>query len=202
MWYESTKDVYHVHDRREDLDTLYDWIKDPKGEEIPPIRVHLEDDPIIIAIANGKSPDTGLAIVTDDVRLCRDVYNTTKLWVVRIPVKWYYLSVYYGDGDDPWLETCQSRFPMLKWETIQDTGSIESYEEIGFRDGLPIDRPVERKFRMLRPSHRGLRRSREPAEKAGEVLADWKPYGFPEDYLFSSHHFLLRRKHPYRRGMA
>jgi hypothetical protein len=204
FWYESTKDTPNVGERREDLDLLMDWVKTPAEQRgfIPPISTVIEDDPVIIRQASLKRPDAGLAIVTDDVRLCRDVYNHTKIWVCRIPVKWYYMSTYYGDGDDPWLEILTKRFPFNEWETIHDTGSIETYEEVGFRDGLPIDRPCERKLRLTRPSFSQGKRKREPREEAGEVLADWKPWNFPEEYCFTPGHFLTRKRHPYNRGFA
>jgi hypothetical protein len=202
QWYETTKDTCNVLEDRGDLQKLLDWVKSgAKG--LAPVRTIIEDDPIIIKEASLKQPDTGLAIVTDDVRLCRDTYNHTKLMVCRVPVAWYYLSVYYGEGDEPWLAKLRLRFPFVEWETIQDTGSIESYAEIGFRDGLPIDRPIERRFFLWRRSFGpNLKRIREKAEEAGELAGDWEPHGFPEEYTFSPGHFLQRKKHPYRRGLA
>jgi len=203
LWYESTKDEDVVKPERQDLESLLEWVKGPHLDKPPPNRAVIEDDPVIIKEVSLLDPTIGVCIVTDDIRLCRDVYNHTKTWVVRVPVKWYYMSVYYGEGDDPWLADCARRFPSQEWKTIQDTGSIESYEEIGFRDGLPIDRPVERKFRITRPSfNKKLIRKREPPEHAGEVLADWKPWNFPEDYLFGPNYLIKRQKHPYRRGWA
>jgi hypothetical protein len=204
MWYQATLDEDVVKRERPDLERLLEWVKSGRTDELPPNRAVIEDDPVIIKQVSMMRPNQAVCIVTDDVRLCRDVYNYTKAWVVRVPVKWYYMSVYYGEGDDPWLAECAKRFPSQEWETIQDTGSIEAYEEIGFRDGLPIDRPVERKLRMLRPSYkaRTLARVREPAETAGEVVADWKPWNFPEDYLFGPNYLVKRHKHPYRRGWA
>jgi hypothetical protein len=203
MWYQTTKDEDVVKPERPDLERLLEWVKGSHLDTLPPNRAVIEDDPVIIKEVSMKPPTVGVCIVTDDVRLCRDVYNYTKTWVVRVPVKWYYMSVYYGEGDMPWLADCAKRFPSQEWETIEDTGSIESYEEIGFRDGLPIDRPVERKFRLTRVSFDGNnKRKREPAETAGEVLADWKPWNFPEDYLFGPNYLIKRAKHPYRRGWA
>jgi hypothetical protein len=201
-WYEETRDTTDILRNEGDYGTLLNWIKDPERGGIPPIRSIIEDDPVIISIAKMKPPTAGLAIVSDDIRLCRDVYNQTKIWVCRVPVKWYYMSVYYGEGDEPWIAALNRRFPFLEWETILDEGSVETYGEIGFRDGLPIDRPCERKFRLTRNAFHGHKRRFEPRETAGTVLADWKPYNFPEDYIFSPGHFLTRKKHPYRRGFA
>jgi hypothetical protein len=200
-WFETEVDTYHVYHNKGNLDSLYAWLKNQEGGP-PPVRVDLEDDPIILEECKEFDADTGICLVTDDIKLCRNLYNNTKLWVCRVPVLWYYMSVYYGEGDNPWESSCKTRFPFLKWITIQDTGSIESYEEIGFRDGLPIDRPCERPFRMRTSSITGTTRKRIPREEAGTVLADWKPWNFPEDYIFSPSHFLTRKKHPYRRGWA
>jgi len=202
-WFEQTRDTQDDLETTEEFDILYTWIKGDPANTNPPSRRLVNDDDFIIKEIV-ESPDTdAFCIVTDDIRLCREAYQSTKKWICRVPVKWYYMSLYFGDDDEPWLAMLQPRFNFYSWKTILDTGSIESYEETGFRDGSMIQRPIGRPFDMTKPSFKNSRRIRAASDKP-EIEEDfeWTPYGFPEGYMFNPGHFLNRKRHPYRRGWA
>ncbi|BCH36623.1 hypothetical protein [Aspergillus fumigatus narnavirus 2] len=201
-WFEPSIDRPDDIETKEEFDLLMDWILSGSDDNPPSTRL-VEDDPFIIREIKTKGSTYGFAVVTDDVRLCRKAYNQTRNWVVRIPVKWYYMAVYYSDNPEPWIDILRERYPFYEWVTLQDTGSIESYEEIGFRDGLPINWPAERPFIITKPSFREGRRVR--AQRTfpdHESDPEWKPYRFPEGYIFAPGHFLQRKRHPFRRGWA
>jgi len=199
-WFEQTRDLPNERETPEEYLLLLDWVKNPIGD--PPRRTLLEDDPFLIREISRSDPNKGFCIVTDDVALCREAYMSTRRWIVRVPTLWYYMDVYYGDSQDPWLVEPRKRYPFVEWETLLDTGSIESYEEIGFRDGLPTMWPAERAFRLDHQSIRNLRRRRARATCPDTIPDKWEPYRFPDGYLFAPGRFLRRNRHPYRRGYA
>jgi len=201
-WFEPTKDEQNDLQTTEEFDSLLEWVKGDTTSGVPPLRRTIDDDPFIIKEIS-LQPTSGFCIVTDDIALCRSAYNETRSWIVRIPCKWYYMAVYYGDDPEPWVNIMNHRFPMFSWKTIMDDGSITSYEEIGFRDGLPILWPAKREFRMTGTSIRDNRRVRVKADNPDpEEDPNWKPYRFPEGYMFAPNQFLGLRRHPIRRGWA
>jgi hypothetical protein len=203
-WFEPTVDRMDDIQTKEEFQQLLDWVKnDPENNPLPSRRA-LDDDPFIIGDIQAGPQEAGYCIITDDIRLCREAFNTTRKWIVRVPVKWYYMDTYYGNGDEPWLERCNRRFPFVEWRTLQDTGSIESYEEIGFRDGEPIEWPAYRPFLMDRPSFRpsGRRIRQRRTEPDVTTDASWEPYRFPDGYIFAPGSLIQRRRHPHRRGWA
>lgn len=201
-WFETTIDRSDIFETKEEYQILLDWVKgDPLHTDLPSRRL-VADDPFIIQRVSQASDTTGFCIITDDISLCREIYAKTHKWVIRVPVKWYYMDLYFGDASEPWLETPRQRYPFLEWETIQDTGSIESYEEIGFRDGRPIEWPAERPLRMESESYRNGRRIRAQRTQPDETPEDWKPYRYPDGCIFAPGTFLQRKRHPYRRGWA
>jgi len=202
-WYQPSMDSPDDLEIKSEFDSLLEWVKGDPLHTNPPSRRIVNDDEFIIKEILMSDETTGFCIITDDIQLCREAYNRTRHWVVRIPVKWYYMNTYYGTGDEPWLKVLKDRYPFYEWVTIQDTGSIESYEEIGFRDGLPILWPAERPFRLTKPSFRNGRRVRiQRTQPDHETDQDWEPYRFPDGYIYASGKFLQRKKHPYRRGWA
>jgi hypothetical protein len=205
-WFEQTKDFGSEfttdEETADEYQRLLDWLSVEDNPEPAPRRL-VEDDPFILREI-GRSPDhSGFAIVTDDIALCREAYFLTRRWVCRIPTDWYYMSLYFGDGDEPWLQSLRDKYPFCEWNTILDEGSISSHEEIAFRDGVPICYPVERRLDMTQVSFRkGKRiyaRSTTPIEREDY---EGRPPGFPQGFLFAPNHFLQRKKHPYRRGWA
>jgi len=203
-WFEQTIDRQDHLDTNEEYESLLAWVKDPNRPESPPSRKLTEDDPFILKQVQSADSSSAFAIVTDDIKLCREAHQSTRKWICRIPVKWYYMDMYFGDGDSPWERELQSSYSMVKWSTILDQGSIESYEELGFRDGTPIRKPVTRPFLMTKPSitSAGKRIRAGTTEVLPEEDYSWRPYRFPDGYLFTRTRLYERRKHPHARGMA
>jgi hypothetical protein len=202
-WFEQTRDAPDDLETTEEFDSLYDWIKGDPANTNPPSRRIVDDDPFIIKEMQLSVPESAFCIVTDDIRLCREAYVSTRRWVLRIPVKWYYMDLYFGDADSPWEKIANERWSMFKWTTIQDTGSIESYEEIGFRDGEMLQWVAERPFRMTSTSFKAQRRIRAQRTQPKVETELWSPYRFPDGFLFApNNRFLEKRRHPFRRGWA
>jgi hypothetical protein len=199
-WFEPTKDEQNDLSSPEEFEGLLEWVKNPVG--VPPKRRTVEDDPFIIREIS-LDPGKGYCIVTDDTNLCRKAYNETRSWIVRIPVKWYYMAMYYQDVAEPWESIVSKKYPFYEWRTILDDGSITSYEEIGFRDGTPKLWPSVREFKMQSASIRNGRRVRVKADEPdSEENPDWKPSMFPEAYIFAPDQFLGKKRHGYRYGWA
>lgn len=171
-WFEQTRDSdTQEFETPEEFLQLLTWIKgDPANTNPPSVRL-LDDDPFIIKTIQSRPSEAAFAIITDDINLCRRAYSLTKKWILRVPTKWYYTVTYFGDGDEPWLTIAKERFPMFTWETIRDEGSIESYEEKGFRDGVMLQEVVTRPFSMTKPSFKNSRRVRVQCSpiKGGEL---------------------------------
>jgi len=203
-WFEQTIDRQDHLDTNEEYESLLNWVRDPNRPEIPPSTKLTEDDPWIIKQIQSADSNSAFCIVTDDVKLCREAHIRTRKWVCRIPAKWYYMSTYFGDGDSPWEARLRKDYPTQSWTTIIDQGSIESYEELGFRDGVPILWPVRRPLVMTQSSitDTGRRRRAGTTEVREEENLLWEPYRFPEGCLFTPRHVFNRRRHPHARGMA
>lgn len=200
FWFEQTRDTPNEREIPEEYNLLLDWVKNPIGS--PPKRTLLEDDPILLREISVADENTAFCIVTDDIQLCREAYMSTRKWIIRVPCLWYYMDIYYGDASEPWLKVPRDRYPFYKWETLLDTGSIEAYEEIGFKDGLPTRWPRERPFNLVQESIRNGRRLRARATSPETLGEPWEPYRFPDGYLFAPGRFLRRNRHPHRRGWA
>jgi hypothetical protein len=203
-WFEQTRDSdTQEFETPEEFELLLTWIKGNPTENNPPSTRILDDDPFIIKEIQLSSLESAFCIITDDVNLCRDAYMRTRKWVLRVPTKWYYTVTYFGDGNSPWEDVAKARWPMFSWQTIQDTGSIESFEEKGFRDGELLQEVAERPFSMTKPSFKNLRRVRQNRSQHEVEAYDWEPYRFPDGYLFAPNgRFLEKRRHPMRRGWA
>jgi len=203
-WFEQTIDRQDHLDNDEEYDSLLKWVLDENRPIQPPSRKLTEDDPWILKQIGASSASSAFCIVTDDVKLCREAYNSTKRWICRVPCKWYYMDTYFGEGDQPWQQRLQKDYPTHQWETIIDQGSIESYEELGFRDGVPILWPVKRPFdlqkRSITVTGKRLRAATTKVEE--EENLQWEPYRFPHGYMFTQNRLFERRKHPHARGMA
>jgi len=200
-WFE-TADLPRGFDEKPELLQLLSWVKDPNRSPVPPARNLIEDDPVILREVS-LSEWTAVAIVTDDWKLCRSVWHTTGKPVCRVPVKWHYVSVYFGDGDEPWLKRLNEMYPQYSWGTVSDSGSIESYEELGFRDGSMIKEPCYRPLvltdRSIRPDGVRVRAACSPFEVEEDF--SWEPTRFPERYLLISTRIVPRKIRPHR-GLA
>jgi len=203
-WFEQTRDAVDDTETTEEFDLLLEWVRSDNVKTTnPPMRRTLSDDPFIVNEIGNSKPEAAFCVVTDDVKLCREAFSTTRRFVIRVPVKWYYMDMYYGTMSEPWLERAKAKFPFHEWATILDTGSIESYEEIGFRDGSPILWPAERPFRMMQVCIKNGRRVRAKATSPDtESNEEWEPYRFPEGYMFVPGYLTMRHRHPVRRGWA
>jgi hypothetical protein len=202
-WFEQTKDSQDLTETPEEFEKLLKWVSDPNRPDMPESTELVEDDPFIIRKARSLPSTAALCIVTDDVALCREIAASTHIWVVRVPVKWYYMNTYFGEGGEPWLDVVKHDYPLYQWETIEDSGSIKSYEEVGFRDGSPLKWPMVRPFSLTQKVWENGHRVRAGASKVPfEEDFEWKPYRFPQGYLFTYSNLPHRRKHPYRRGWA
>jgi hypothetical protein len=202
-WYENTKDSQDLSETPEEFELLFKWVADPERPPAPPSLELVEDDPFIKRIVAALPPGKAVAVVTDDLRLCREIAAETQVWVCRVPVKWYYMSLYFGEGDEPWLRKLSEAYPLYEWQTIEDSGSIKSYEEVGFRDGSPLQWPMVRPFSLTSVSWKSGRRVRSGASKVPyEEDFAWEPQRFPDGFLYTKSNLLQRRKHPYKRGFA
>jgi len=204
-WFSNQFDVGGSITEEKDLKSLLEWVKEPIGPMPIGARSMVEDDPEILNQCRNIGPTIGLCIVTDDRRLCRDVHLQTKNWVCQVPTR--IMWALYGMEDaatgsaEPWVDKLSTMYPMYKWETILDTGSIEAFEEAGMDS--TTEGPRIRKFILLKPSHTGWIRRREPAINTGRVLTkETLLQGFPDAYLFRPNFLNVRRKHPYGRGWA
>lgn len=162
-----------------DLEELYQWyIGDQKTD---PPQVLIEDDNVIVNMAS-KSPAANISIVTDDIKLCKRVANTTGKPVLRIPVEYYYRQTYFADGVP--FEQIQRdvRLPGT-WENYEDSGSIQSGEEKYFLDGelYPDGTAHVQRSYDDHWSTKGGRRDCDPLDF--EKVNDY-PQGFPGRHLF------------------
>jgi hypothetical protein len=201
-WVEPMSDYQGTHEAPEEFQSLMDWVKGDHSQKPPSMKL-VEDDPFIIREVCAKQGALGFMIVTDDIRLCRTAYMRSRHWIIRVPVKWYYMSIYYGDGTYPWEESPKMQYPMFEWETILDQGSIDSFEETNFRDGsLLVNTPI-RPFSLLKVAFKDNKRIRSratapiPVEDPG-----YYPEGYPSKYLFAPNNYIGRRKHPRSAGWA
>jgi len=114
---------------------LVQWVRDPQGE--PPIEA-VTDDHYLVMRAEALGLGKPVAIITDDVRLCKRIANQGRT-VLRIPVELYYRITYFGDeGDlDSLYGNIRNKIPSWgPWTFFEDTGSIQSGEERYFKDGM------------------------------------------------------------------
>jgi hypothetical protein len=202
FWFEQTRDLPDDLETKEEFDLLYEWVKGDTVNTLPKSRRLLDDDPIIIKEITMSNSDCAFCIITDDSRLCRDAYISTRKWIFRVPVKWYYMSLYFGDGSSPWMDIARDKWRMYNWVQIEDTGSIESFEEIGFRDGEMLQWAAERPLRMLSTSFRDGRRIRANRTFPDIQETMWSPYRWPEGYMYTPNDFVKRQKRPNTKGWA
>jgi len=183
-WFEQTKDFVSIPNEDTERLKLLEWLKgDPENTDVP-TRSIIEDDPWIIRDVSKLKIVQAAAVVTNDRKLCIEAHQTTRRVVCRVPVKWYYMALYFTGEEDPWLEILKHNYPMYDWVTILDTGSIESFEETNFRDGVPMKNTQEQPLVMTKVaiSAKGsrIRARKTPAESEEDY--EWKPFRFPENY--------------------
>jgi hypothetical protein len=202
-WFEQTRDSQDLTETEEEFQILLDWVLDPERGPAPASTELVGDDPFIVRKLLSWPSTKACALVSDDIALCKEIAARTHIWLCRVPVKWYYMSTYFGEGDNPWEKTLTELYPLYEWETVLDSGSIKSYEEVGFREGQPLKWPMVRPFSLTQTAWRGNARIRAgPSKVPFEDDFEWKPYRFPDTYMFVRHDLLQRRRHPVRRGRA
>ncbi|BCX55510.1 putative RNA-dependent RNA polymerase [Cryphonectria naterciae splipalmivirus 1] len=132
-------DVEDTEEYRE-LDKLETWLRNKEPRGSPPRAIINDDEPIIASCRKSQWN----IIVTDDIKLCREANRRTHNVVVRIPCLWYYLSIYFGVN--PYSEYLETKFPGKSFREHLDEGSIKSFEETNFMDGVLLK---ERKSQMF-----------------------------------------------------
>jgi hypothetical protein len=122
------------------LSALTEWVKNPIGN--PPREV-LEDDHIL-ANEVEAALTTKVAIITDDVKLCKSIALDKDKTVLRIPVNWYMRLTYFTE------ETITSEMLETKyrqhgpWTIFEDSGSLSAGEEKFFERGEMYYAPLPR----------------------------------------------------------
>lgn len=128
------------------LEDLENWVRNGCVGKQP--RAIINDDDDIIRTSN---PNSLVMIITEDRRLCREVNRVVGCPVIRVPVEWYYRSLYFGEADQPWVGAFRDRFPSADIQVQEDTGSIKSFEELFFKDGVMASKRIEQPFNIFKP---------------------------------------------------
>lgn len=122
---------------------IYEWLE--SGEGGTPPRKLLNDDNFIIQEMI-DSRERYHCIVTEDIQLCKLANRRTGYPVFRIPVEWYYRHLYFGEAQNfPWASLLAG-LTSREWETHLDDGSIRSFEECYFIDGMPSKKKIRQRF--------------------------------------------------------
>jgi hypothetical protein len=154
-----------------------------------PTKLVNDDIPLI-----EEAKETSLVvIVTDDKALCRDMNRIKGCPVFRVPVEWYYRSLYFGEADQPWLEYCRKNFPTFLTQSMEDTGSIKSFEETYFKDGVFASKKIRQPLNIFKDIHQRDGIIFEESER----FDDGPPECNPRTLLFDRKNILCSR--PQRR---
>jgi hypothetical protein len=113
------------------LNHLYEWCKG--GFKGPPPRNVINDDNTIISMC---LENTYNIIVTNDKKLCREATNKTGNVIFRVPTLWYYKVLYFGTKS--YTDFLSEILPGKVFTEHVDTGSVQSFEETNFRDGVML----------------------------------------------------------------
>jgi hypothetical protein len=205
-WFTNEADVGGTISDEKGLRDLLEWVKKPIGPMPIEGRTLIEDDPVILNECRNLDPTVGVCIVTDDRRLCKDVFMQTKNWVCQVPTRLMWAMIGSEEANpngsvEPWVDIVSAKYPMYNWVSILDTGSIEAFEEAGM--DTSTDGPTVRKLFLLKPSHTGWERRRQPPESTGRVLLSSALLTeFPDAYIYRPSFLNVRKKHPLGRGWA
>jgi len=168
---------------REGEEATVRWVNEGMVGD-PPTQVVNDDHLIVQHAANTRG---GLVIVTDDIALCKRANNRTGTPIFRVPTEWYYRSVYYN-GTTPWMDFLRKR-THIEWVQVEDTGSLESAEELFFSDGVMLKQRRRMPLSMTKPL--GVK------DKAFIVESDNfsdEPPGHPDEFLFDRRKRVSRRR--------
>lgn len=108
------------------LDRLLEWLRNPEG---PPPRDLINDDNTLIMEA-GNTELPAIALVTDDKKLCRQMYIKVRKPVLRITTEWWLRILAFSDtGGREEFEHFFTSSTGLKFERcylLIDTGSLDT----------------------------------------------------------------------------
>lgn len=129
---------------RDALPNLEAWLRSDRSQPVPTEIVN--DDNHII---NECGKHSFNIIITDDIRLCKEANFKTGRPVFRVPTLWYHKVIYFGMGT-PWSDYLKGKTPQIEWFEHVDTGSIKSFEETNFRDGVMLATPARQRFSVFK----------------------------------------------------
>lgn len=133
-------------------DELVEWLE--HGGSGPPPRIIVNDDNSLIQEISERE-EQYFSIVTDDRKLCSDANRKTGKPIFRVAVEWYIRALYFSDNPNPWEKFLFHRTGRY-WSTLVDDGSVRSFEEQYFLDGVmlrkkvrhPLDENAEERFQV------------------------------------------------------
>jgi len=175
---------YEDIEEKDAIDQLETWLRGSCKGPVP--TTVLNDD---TAIINECSKHPFNIIITDDIKLCKEA-NRKVGPIFRVPTRWYYESTYFGVSQH-WSEYLEMKTPGKTWTEHSDSGSIKSFEELNFRDGVLLSRPARQSFSVFKTIN----------EKDGVILSEFEDYdktGPPADahtYFFDRSN-ILRLRNP------
>jgi len=145
-------DVEDTEDRTS-VDDLMTWLRSERDVAKLPRRAINDDDPIIqLCTLNMYN-----IIVTDDIKLCRKAERISGNVIIRKPVFWYYQEIYYGA--ESFIDTVARKFPGKEFVEHEDSGSIQSFEENHFFDGVMLEEHIRQPFNVWKnPKQKDQRR--------------------------------------------
>jgi len=179
---------YDIEDTEEDLhqrEALREWLRSGATENMPTKLVN--DDEAIIHSARG---DRLILLITDDKQLCRELNRRKGCPVLRVPVDWYYRSLYFGEADHPWMEFARRKIPGYEIMEMEDSGSIKSFEETYFKDGCLAARKIRQRLNIFKTNQ-----ERDPVEMEESYnFSDGPPTEDLSRLLYDSRNVLKTRK--------
>jgi len=167
------------------LNHLEEWVRG--GCDGPPPTNIINDDNVIIQECS-KHPYN--VIITDDIKLCREAAAISRNVIFRVPVIWYYKSIYFGTSS--WTDYLSQIAPGKIFFEHEDSGSIQSFEESNFRDGVMLSKPVTQRFNIFKKQE-----DKDPCViEEFEDFSDGPPVARPESLLFDNRNVLSLRRRP------
>jgi hypothetical protein len=158
-----------------EAEAIYEWLQTRIGT--PPRKLLNDDNFIIQDILDSR--ERYHCIVTEDKRLCRLANLKTGEPIFRVPVEWYYRHLYFGESpESPWENYLLGKTGR-NWESHLDDGSIRSFEEQYFKDGMPSSKIIRQRFSLLRQERHST-----PIEVEEMTVFDDRPPDIRPDTLF------------------
>jgi hypothetical protein len=177
------REDFVASETRQGEEETLEWVSNGMVGDPPQLAVN--DDHIIISKV-GKTIG-GAVIVTDDIALCKRANNKTGRPVFRVPTEWYYRAVYYN-GTTPWMDFLEKR-THIPWTQFEDSGSLESTEELLFADGVQLATRRKMPFSMTKRMNERDKAIIIPLED----FSDEAP-GHPDNYLFDKRGIVSKKR--------